>query len=370
MTNDQSLDLEGTPTCGGTGLLALDIVMGDDLGSEPKLSAGGSFGNVMAILSFLGWKAFPVARLGCDSAYSRIAEDLKTFRVRTDLIFADSKVESPIILQRNKRMRGGGSHHIFEWRCPSCKAWFPRFRPVRQDFARQLLSTLPNMETFYFDRAAPGTLELAQHAGGKGSLVVFEPSGISDRKQFARAMELSHIVKYSHERLNERDILALNSDPWLLIETLGAGGLRYRLKPAGTRTPQWKLLPAVSVQGVVDTVGAGDWCSAGIIDCLGRNGSAALQCISEEHTIQALQYGQAMGALNCCFAGARGIMYHLSRSEFNESVENLLIGRYKEPYTFHSMSGQSLAAISCVCPGCQKQKESALNTKAQSGQAL
>ena len=48
------------PTVVGTGLVALDVVVsGDDV----KYFAGGTCGNVLTCLSYLGWDAKPVARL-------------------------------------------------------------------------------------------------------------------------------------------------------------------------------------------------------------------------------------------------------------------------------------------------------------------
>jgi len=50
------------PTAWGIGLIALDLIL-DGGDPKPRLSAGGTCGNVMAILSRLGWNAVPVARL-------------------------------------------------------------------------------------------------------------------------------------------------------------------------------------------------------------------------------------------------------------------------------------------------------------------
>lgn len=47
----------------GTGLIALDIVESD---SFVFRSAGGSCGNVMTMLAWLGWDALPVGRIGGD----------------------------------------------------------------------------------------------------------------------------------------------------------------------------------------------------------------------------------------------------------------------------------------------------------------
>ena len=51
------------PVCAGTGLVALDIVFNGDSTVPPRMWAGGSCGNVLTILSYLGWQAVPLARL-------------------------------------------------------------------------------------------------------------------------------------------------------------------------------------------------------------------------------------------------------------------------------------------------------------------
>jgi len=54
---------EINPICIGAGLVALDVVINGNPKIPLKLFAGGSCGNVLTILSFLNWDAFPVARL-------------------------------------------------------------------------------------------------------------------------------------------------------------------------------------------------------------------------------------------------------------------------------------------------------------------
>ena len=51
------------PTVYGTGLVALDIVIGSDANESAYHWAGGTCGNVLTILSYLNWTSFPIARL-------------------------------------------------------------------------------------------------------------------------------------------------------------------------------------------------------------------------------------------------------------------------------------------------------------------
>ena len=60
------------PRAFGAGLLALDIVVSADLEMPMRAYAGGTCGNVLAELAYLGWEAFPVARLSDDPAAQRV----------------------------------------------------------------------------------------------------------------------------------------------------------------------------------------------------------------------------------------------------------------------------------------------------------
>src|SRR5438067_654824 len=66
------------PVAVGTGLIALDIVLSEVSGEPPRHWAGGTCGNVLAALAYLGWQTLPVARLHPGGAANRIRQDLKT----------------------------------------------------------------------------------------------------------------------------------------------------------------------------------------------------------------------------------------------------------------------------------------------------
>jgi fructokinase len=165
---------------------------------------------------------------------------------------------------------------------------------------------------FFFDRVSRGTIELAQAARAAGALVVFEPSGRSDAKLFAEALGIAHVIKYSTDRLRGLDGPVTTESPWLEIRTMGSAGLQFRDLRDG-RSSDWVVLPAVSASSVVDSCGAGDWCTAGFIVGLGRHGAAGLASASVESIADALAYGQQLAAWNCGFEGARGGMYAPAR---------------------------------------------------------
>src|SRR5947209_754778 len=95
------------PVVIGTGFIALDVVLPSAGGAHPELWAGGTCGNVLLALSYLGWQSFPVGRLKNDSAYERISEDLRQWGVRPDFLEADEEGSTPVVVQRIGRTLGG-----------------------------------------------------------------------------------------------------------------------------------------------------------------------------------------------------------------------------------------------------------------------
>ena len=81
----QPLRTRHIPVVIGTGLVALDVVIPNGLAVDPQLCAGGTCGNVLTALAFLGWQSYPIARLGADGAAKRIATDLRQWGVQSRL---------------------------------------------------------------------------------------------------------------------------------------------------------------------------------------------------------------------------------------------------------------------------------------------
>ena len=179
----------------------------------------------------------------------------------------------------------------------------------------------------------------------------FEPSSVKEARLFQEAVSISHIVKYSHQRMGH---LRLPSypPPLLEIETLGDAGLRYRLKGRPTNTSlQWIDMQAYTVNSVTDTAGAGDWCTAGILHLLGKNGAQGFSDTAEDDVIEALQFGQALAAFKCGYEGARGVMYTISRKKLEREVER--IRTYEQPLTTReSPETESSEVLRHICPRC------------------
>jgi sugar/nucleoside kinase (ribokinase family) len=312
------------PTILGSGLLALDIVTSDISGASPQHWAGGTCGNVLIALAYLGWQSQPVARLKSGPAAERILHDLKQWGVSDQFVSVAEDGSTPVIVEKITKGSGDIPRHSFSWRCPECGSQFPGFKPVLTSVAEEIAQNHGQPKVFFFDRATPGAMLLAKSCAKQGALIVFEPSSIGNPVLFRQAWEVSHVVKYSHERLSELPEIGVEGGPRLQVETLGEAGLRYRkVKPSG-RGGRWSELRAFSVDVIRDTAGSGDWCTAGLVDRAGRDGASGLFNLSDDELQSAFRYGQALAAWNCGFEGARGGMYSVDPATFKRQVRRIL----------------------------------------------
>lgn len=313
------------PISVGAGFLALDwLLIGSDRVRPNEAYAGGSCGNVMSILAFLGWNSYPVARLGRDSRSEQVMADLRRFNVHTDFVVRKSTGTTPIIIVRIREQENGEFTRRFEWKHPSSGEWLPRYRPFPKTMAMEVSDQLPSAKIFYFDRAEPSSLLLAKAMQKQGAVVFFEPSSTHNLNLFSECLAVSDIVKYSSDRLPNPPQNPQCKSPRLEIQTLGELGLRFRLK-MGTDTPgPWRHLEAYKVKESVDSTGCGDWCSAGLINQLCQNGRDEFFKLGENTVENALQFGQALAAINCKYMGARAPMYKLDRASILAEANRLV----------------------------------------------
>jgi len=306
----------------GTGLVALDVILNGAPTTPAKLCAGGSCGNVLTILSYLGWSSKPIARLSNNEATKNLFADFDQFQVDTSLTTSSDDGKTPIIIHRILKDKDGNSQHKFEFKIPGTNTWLPMYKPVLANFVGIITDKQPKCNVFFFDRVSRSTIELARHYAENGALIVFEPSSLKDDKQTLECLALSHIIKFSDDRIPNYSELFLTPNAFLEIKTLGKDGLQYRTKSNSSN--DWVTIPSFEFTDIKDAAGAGDWCTAGIINELGYDGFNSLESSTEEQIVQALKVGQALGGLNCLFDGARGIMYNMEYEALMVLLESVL----------------------------------------------
>ncbi|MBS1668946.1 MAG: hypothetical protein JST58_16345 [Bacteroidetes bacterium] len=312
--------MDKSPVCVGTGLMALDIVMNGDP-KKGQTFAGGSCGNIISILSFLGWETFPIARFSKMKATDEILIDLNKWNVNKDFIFIEKTGSTPIIIHRIYNDKDNNVKHRFEFKVPGTGKWLPGYKSILRTETEDILAKKAAANVFFFDRVSRAALDLAYSYKKAGSLIFFEPSSIKEDTQFKEAIELADIIKFSSERIRSFSEKFPEKQAFLEVETLGSEGLLYRTKKQ--KKNEWKYLSSLKLTKIADSAGAGDWCSAGIIHMLGKNGAKGLRASSISEIETALEYGQLLGAANCLYEGARGLMYNSDLTKINNLINSL-----------------------------------------------
>jgi len=278
------------------------LVCWDDLeGSEGQ--TGGTCGNVLANLAYLGAKARLFDRLDKSrGAGQMILADLASFGV--DLRWAEMfPSDNAPVLHRWLGKREG-------------YRWDDKQVPLEPMQITGLGGKLSASRIFFFDRANKATILLAKHYREWGDDVYFVPQGTDG--EFEAALDLATIVQFSAAYFPKVEWIAPKAT--IEVRTEGKKGLGWRL---GAKTGH---LSAKRTK-VVDTAGAGDWLAAGLMAELHHQGFDGME--RPEKLVAALRYGQALAALNCEYAGARGMVYELARAELAQRLGIKLAGRKK-----------------------------------------
>lgn len=157
------------------------------------------------------------------------------------------------------------SAHRYAFSCPTCGTPFARFRPPTLEQAETVLANHRAPDLFFFDRVSAAIKAMATEFRKRGALICFEPSGTGRPKDFIEALALSHIVKYSEDRMHGAlgSLRSLEGER-VEIETLGSRGLRFRRVGNGDAS-SWKTQQAFKVRTLRDAAGAGDWRTAGLL---------------------------------------------------------------------------------------------------------
>lgn len=345
--------LKSRPSVFGTGLIALDLVMSIDKSQPVRAWTGGTCGNVLSILGYLGWDSYPIARLNGDVASLQVKEDFSRWGVHLDLAECTPTSATPIIIQEIRRGKNGMPIHRFAWSCPHCGKWFPGFKPVTVRNLALIAPKLIEPKVFFMDRLSRAGLSLASIAAERGALVVFEPSAKMDSRLLEEVLQIAHVVKYSDQRVQQIEGIENKLSTVLLeVQTLGDKGLRYRSRLPNAKTKQWKEMSALSLPVIADTCGAGDWCTAGLISLIGIGGYEGFKELSRETLINALRYGQALAAWTCGFEGARGGMYFSDKSLFDEQIKLILKGDVSGIIATPSQQNDISVQTQISCPAC------------------
>lgn len=304
-------------------------------------AAGGTAGNVAAILGFLGWKSSLVADLGDDLAGERATDDLRKANVSVEWVRLVPSVATPRLVHV---ITGAGHRYVFK--CPSCDQRLPASRPLTRARAQEVTCAVSPPDVFFLDRLNAGTVLLAEHFAGAGSLIVLEPSRPARPDLTERALDVAHVIKQSDDReAGLEGHSARSGQVWIL--TGGASGARYRVG-AGS----WHDSPAFSYP-IVDAGGAGDWTTAGLIHTLPAGERRTVRAVGD-----ALRWAQALAAVSCGAPGARGLARQQSADAVLRAAQFLEQRGEPRSSDADSSTGSTSRIPKAICRWCLQQRVS------------
>jgi sugar/nucleoside kinase (ribokinase family) len=303
-------------TCLLSGNFALDTIVirdypnGFEIGKSNKFTetvvtecVGNTCGNVACILSYLGVKTYPIAHLDLSEQGLQIKSDLQ--RYGADVRFVKNSINGGTTLLRctHKRDKMTGEHST-SFRATSPGSRFPRRRFLRvRDEAPAFMENLDfKPDIFFIDAAEAGLRYLASELRKQGTLVYFEPESDADKNKFLKAIEVSDIVKFSHEKVTDMTFVSQYTDK-LFIRTLGAEGLEFNLCGQG-----WVKVASVPNDNVVDWEGAGDWTTSQFIACLCENDIVSISQMTVNSVREYLELACQTASRSVSYMGSKGMI--------------------------------------------------------------
>lgn len=328
--SNKSIGGKKTPTIIGAGLIVLDAIINNGA-KVPIYRTGGTCGNVLAGLSFLGWKSTSISRTGRDIAGEILIKDLLNNGVNVSYITREKNLSTPRIIETLKS-NGRFIKHSFRLYCPTCHTFLPRFRSPRLDAINDILITEKIPNVYFFDRVTPATLKLAKVYRDMGALIFFEPSNLKYNAKLEEAIRLSHILKFSdnventivHDTEEIPIIEKIKSYvPNLIIRTLGEKGLFFSFK--GNK--KWQFQKSFKLNALYDNCGAGDWCTVGFLFHLHElargNNISLLDVLGKRKLVKtALIFAQKLAALSCGYIGARGLSDSMDKKKILKTIHS------------------------------------------------
>ncbi len=293
----------------GSGIYNLDTIVVRDYPEWPQMrpftdkvvleEVGGTCGNVMSILAWMGWDAKPIACLDDSPQGLKIKDDLKRYGCDCRYVTNTPGGGTTLLLCTHKKTAEG--EHVMSVRAGSPGgSRFPKRHFLRaRDEAPAFLESLDEAPAvFFFDDPAAGNRMLAKGLRERGSLIYFEPSRLVSNADF-EAVAVSDIIKFSEENIPDVSFTKAYQDK-VFIQTMGPKGGRFKYKGK-----PWKVIEAEPVECVVDTEGAGDWFTASLINNLAESGDFSMDVVKK---------AQECSRRSIAFLGSKGLIQEASGS--------------------------------------------------------
>ena len=296
------------------GYLTLDLIVRDLESGDYWQEIGGTCGNVSAFVTALGVDVTTLSKIGDDVRGELLLRKTEESGLATAGTERIPGMQTPAIVEL---LSGDATRtHRFVFRCPLCSVRLPKAAVVSKRYADAVVHDIASYDAYFFDRATPSTVHLAQAARDAGLLVVFEPTTVPRTAYADRAASLSDIVKVSQQPHDAMTTWhpARGASTRIIVETLGSHGIRYRGR-VRRGWGAWRKQPAAEGSIIRDTAGAGDWLTAGLLTYLLAQ-SAEINLVSVQ---AALEYGQRLSALSLAFDGPHGALRELGAAAIRQA---------------------------------------------------
>lgn len=292
----------------GTGFATLDRIY-MPFRNRPIEALGGSCANVLVSLAMLGHHVTPILNLGSDATGAFLLNEMERAGCTTQFVFREPNEESPITIEFLDIQL---AQHAFSSTCPETHRQLPAYKPIAKSNADRAKGAIRAASIFYVDRLSGSTLLAMEEASRAGALVLFEPNTLQDWPLFRRALPFIDILKVSQDTRAEIDAQEFEAPPYF-ITTHGSEGLTLETDAHKVR------FASIVAPRLVDTCGAGDMVTTGLIHAL-MNGGMTRQSIRIDEVYSGLVMGQWLAALNCAFVGARGIFHAFGGTAIRDAL--------------------------------------------------
>lgn len=300
-------------TCLLSGNFALDTIVTRDYpegfvpGKRNKFTesivtecVGNTCGNVACILPHLGVQTYPIAHLDLSEQGLKITSDLARYGADTRFVKNSEKGGTTLMRCTHKRDNNTGEH-IASFRATSPGSRFPKRRHIRgRDEAPAFIETLTFVpDIYFFDVSQAGLRFIAQRLRERGTLIYFEPE---DEKDFEKAVLVSDIIKFSHEKITDLTFIGQYPDK-LFICTRGSDGLDFKLG-----NNEWQHIEPSPISNVVDWEGAGDWTTSQFIACLCEQDINSISKMTLSNLTECLTIACATAARSITYMSSKGMI--------------------------------------------------------------
>ncbi len=268
---------------------------------------GGTCGNVMCILSKLGWIAQPQLKLIDTEEGDKLVDSLQQYGCDTRYVSRVPNGGFSGMSCTHRRSNKTGEHEL------GIRSFGPngsQFRKITEMRARDevpvFLDTIAKApDVYFFDHNEAGPRKIAKELRNRGTLIYYECENNRDWNKFIKSVEVADIVKFSDE--NVPDLTSCeNYKDKLFIQTQGAKGLQFKL-----RDGEWIHVDPIQVQSVIDWEGCGDTITAIFLNELAKLGLPHVSSLSEKQVQYALTTATEKAALCTQYYGSKTWLKHV-----------------------------------------------------------